>query len=290
MHDPVAALDYARKLKTLSEKVEENFIIVMRAYFEKPRTSLGWKGLLHDPHLDGSYDIKKGLRVTRELLLELTKLQVPLACEFLDPLAAHYLSDLVTWGSIGARTVSSQIHRHMASSFNFPIGFKNTTDGNIELALQGIEVAKHPHTFMGISYDGTLKLNKTDGNPHGHLVLRGSDQETNYHLPLLEDELGSCQKLIIDCSHGNSGKRAQEQIKVFEDVFQQVLNGERRIKGVMLESFLNSGSQPLHTPLSYGISITDSCLDYQTTEEIILKQASLLQSNQTHCEITCALT
>lgn len=278
IHDRKSAIEYAERFKELSKEVSRTSFMVMRVYVEKPRTSTGWKGLLYDPHLDGSHDIKTGLLWTRELLLALAERQVPCATEFVDPLAALYFDDLITWGFIGARTSSSQPHRQFASSLEMPVGFKNATDGNLETAIHGALSAKEPHVALHIDGDGKLCAIQSHGNPFAHIVLRGAYDFTNYdsssvrhaaeklkgtHLP---------QRLMIDCSHGNCQKQYEKQQEAFLSVIEQIEKGNDGILGLMLESHLESGNQPLKddpSQLKYAVSITDPCLDWKTTEALI---------------------
>lgn len=276
IHDMPSAYEYADKLKRLSEQVEDSFFIVMRAYFEKPRTSLNWRGFLHDPFLDGSHHIKEGLSLTRQLLKELTQREIPLACEFLDPAAPYFLSDYITWGCVGARTTSSQIHRHMASHLDLPVGFKNSIEGNVDIALHAIDVAKAGHKFIGLNLDGKLTLVHSKGNPHSHLVLRGGEKRPNYEAADIQNALKSTPHLIVDCSHDNSRKIVQQQKIVFENVLDQILEGNSAIRGLMLESFLEEGSQPISPTMRYGLSITDPCLGFAATESLILNGAQRL--------------
>lgn len=281
IHDVEGTLDYARKLKRLSQQVESSFLIVMRVYCEKPRTALGWKGFLHDPRLDGSHHIEEGLLETRKLMKAITALEVPIATEFLDPASPCYISDLVSWGCVGARTASSQIHRQMASHLPLPIGFKNSTEGNIDVAINGIDVASIPHTFIGLSGNGRLSLIRSFGNPHAHLVLRGGEKGPNYtpdHVLKALNQL-KAKRLIIDCSHDNSRKKHFNQITVFESVIDQMVEGTP-ICGMMLESYLEAGQQPINPfkPLKYGVSITDACLDFATTENLIINGHKKLET------------
>lgn len=277
IHDSLATLDYAMRLKELAKEVEDSFLIVMRTYFEKPRTALGWRGFLHDPFLDSSHHIHEGLIKTRQLLKELTALGIPLATEFLDPATPYYFSDAISWGCVGARTVSSPIHRQMASHLDLPIAFKNSTDGTIESALYAIEVARKPHTFIGMNQDGKLSLIHSRGNPHAHLVLRGGEREPNYDELFIERSLSETSHLLVDCSHDNSRKKPVQQIEVFNEVLRQVLQGRSGIRGMMLESFLLEGNQPLSAHLKYGISVTDPCLNFETTQQLIRKGTERLQ-------------
>lgn len=286
IHDIDSALEYAAKLKTLSDKVSEHFYIVMRVFIEKPRTKIGWKGLIHDPHLDGTNDIEKGIMLSRKLLLHLTHLGLPCAIEFVDPLFAPYIEDLVTWGFVGARTSASQPHRQMASGLSFPVGFKNQVDGNIDIAIDGVINATSRHSHLSIDPSGRVAKITTPGNPLAHLVLRGSDARANYDPISVSDVLSKLHKqdiksrILIDCSHGNSNKKAELQKLSFSSIIDQILDGNNHIMGLMLESFLYSGKQALHEEpekLSYGVSITDSCLGWKETEELI-EWASLLFS------------
>lgn len=276
IHDLKAAKDYAIKLKYLSKDVEDHCLLVMRTYFEKPRTILGWKGFLHDPELDNSNDIEKGLILTRQLLLELAQLEVPTAAEFLEPTSAAYLDDLISWGCIGARTSASQTHRQMASGLPMPIAFKNTIDGNIKTAVHGIISASQPHSYIGIDQTGCAAAVQTNGNHYGHLVLRGSDTHTNYDSESVANALkllkktNSPQRLLIDCSHGNSNRSYERQCHVFQSVIEQIIEGNQSIRGVLLESHLNAGNQEIGNNLKYAVSLTDPCLDWITTENLIL--------------------
>ena len=243
IHNVSTALEYAKKLKTLSDEVSDVFMIVMRTYFEKPRTLYGWKGLLYDPYLDGSHDTAHGIMLSRTLLSDLTTLGMPTATEFLDPLASYYLSDFISWGSIGARTIQSQIHRQLASSLSMPIGFKNRPDGNIEAATQAILSAKNTHSFLGINQDGSICMLQGKGNIYPHLVLRGSETKSNYDLPSIKHALQQLedaslpQTLIIDCSHDNSQKNSNQQARIFSFLIDQIIKGVQSIRGIMLESF-----------------------------------------------------
>lgn len=278
IHDMQAAEEFALKLKQLSKEVAEVFLVVMRVHFEKPRTSLGWKGLLYDPFLNGSHDIKTGLQWIRKLLLDLINIEVPAATEFLDPLSHHFYGDLISWGCIGARTVSSQIHRQIASYLEMPICFKNSLDGNIETAINGIITASIPHSFIGLSPTGSAAIIHSQGNPYGHITLRGSRSGSNYDphsiastLNLLE-KAGLPQRLLIDCSHDNSQRQHLQQCIVFESIINQIVHGNKNIRGAILESHLFAGNQELQTTpqkLKYAISLTDPCLDWNSTEELI---------------------
>jgi 3-deoxy-7-phosphoheptulonate synthase len=278
IHDPTAAREYAGRLHALAERVERTLFLVMRVYFEKPRTTMGWKGLINDPDLDDSFHIEKGIRLARRLLLDLAELGLPAATEALDPIMPQYLSELVAWTAIGARTTESQTHREMASGLSTPVGFKNGTDGSLGVAIGALQSVRHPHHFLGITPDGQLAVFRTRGNPHAHIVLRGGGGRHNYDsvsVALCEQELakaGLPLNVVIDCSHGNSNKDPALQPLVAEDCLDQVLGGNRSIVGLMLESNLHAGSQPIPADLSqlrYGVSVTDACMDWETTERLL---------------------
>lgn len=275
IHDPKAALDYAQRLAALAEKVKEHYFIVMRVYFEKPRTTIGWKGFINDPHLDDSCDMEYGLHTARKLMLDITALGLPIATEFLDPIVPQYTADLVSWSAIGARTTESQTHREMASGLSMPVGFKNATDGNIQVAINAIESAGIPHSFLGIDQDGRTAVVKTTGNPNTHLVLRGGDKQPNFKVPEVTyaacklEAAGLDPSLMVDCSHANAGKVARNQIQVWEDILQQRAKGGCPITGAMIESFIEEGNQRISGELKYGLSITDPCIDWATTEQML---------------------
>ncbi len=275
IHDPAAALDYAKRLAALSEQVKDKYFIVMRVYFEKPRTTIGWKGFINDPHLDGSTDMEYGLRTARKLLLDIANLGLPIATEFLDPIVPQYTADLVSWSAIGARTTESQTHREMSSGLSMPVGFKNATDGNIEIAINAIESASNPHSFLGIDQDGHTAVVKTTGNPNTHLVLRGG-KGPNFQYPEVTyaacklEEAGLKPSLMVDCSHANANKVARNQVKVWESIQQQRAKENCPITGVMVESFIREGNQKISGNLEYGLSITDQCIDWETTEKMLL--------------------
>ncbi|WP_374351956.1 3-deoxy-7-phosphoheptulonate synthase [Chitinimonas sp.] len=275
IHDPVAALDYAQRLRQLAEELHERLYLVMRVYFEKPRTRLGWKGLINDPGLDGSYRIAEGMHSARRLLLAINELGLPAASEALDPLSPPYLADLISWMAIGARTTESQTHREMASNLPMPVGFKNGTDGSIDIATHAIEAAARAHAFLGPDTAGRISIVRSPGNADGHLVLRGGAGGPNYDAASVAQALAALQaaqlprRLIIDCAHANAGKRAEQQALVLADIAQQRRAGNRAIVGVMLESFVHGGNQPLPADtrtLRYGVSITDPCLSWEATE------------------------
>lgn len=278
IHDPLSALDYARRLAFLAEELRDRLFLVMRVYFEKPRTSIGWKGLVSDPHLNDSGDIAYGIALARQLLLEVAALGLPAATEFLDPIIPQYIADLISWSAIGARTTESQTHREMASGLSMPVGFKNSTDGTIQTAIDAMRSARIPHSFLGIDQDGMTSIVKTMGNTECHLVLRGGRHGTNYHPHQITEaihQLKAAQvstSMIIDCSHANSGKDPTEQQRVWESLLKQRQAGCREIIGAMIESYLEQGHQELSPDLSqlrYGVSITDPCLDWNTTEMML---------------------
>ena len=282
IHDPRAGLEYATRLRGLIDRVGERLFLVMRCYFEKPRTALGWKGLIMDPHLDGSDDIPEGLRIARRLLRDVIDLGVPTATELLDPITPQYIANLICWSAIGARTTESQTHRQMASGLSMPMGFKNAMPGTVAPAINSIKAARQPQTFLGISGDGVASAVSTRGNPDGHLVLRGGDNGPNYSAPHVADaerqlvQAGLDKSMVIDCSHGNSFKDPNRQPEVLRNVMAQRLSGSGSIIGAMLESNLVAGCQPFPRPrasLVYGQSITDACIDWETTERIVLEAA-----------------
>jgi 3-deoxy-7-phosphoheptulonate synthase len=278
IHDVDLAYDYARRLKALAADLDDRIFIVMRTYFEKPRTTVGWKGLISDPHLDGSNDLQTGLRKAREVLLTITDLGMPTATEMLDPIVAQYIADLVSWASIGARTTESQTHREMASGLSMPVGFKNSTDGNLQVAINALLSAKFPHHFLGIDRNGKTCIVETRGNEAGHIILRGGSNGPNYdsvHVASAEEQLrkaGLAPRLVIDCSHANSNKQYELQEKVLRDIIRQRLDETTAIVGAMLESNINAGRQDVPadgSPLNYGVSITDPCIDWETTERAL---------------------
>ena len=278
VHDVAAAHEYAAAIAAAQERYKDALEIVMRVYFEKPRTTVGWKGLINDPHLDGSYDINTGLRVARGLLLHLAEMGLPAATELLDPVVPQYIADLISWTAIGARTTESQTHREMASGLSMPIGFKNGTDGSAITAINAMEAAARPHHFLGINGEGQAAIVTTTGNPDGHLVLRGGNRGTNYHSEAVEEaaaelaKAGLPPRVMVDCSHGNSNKDYRRQGEVAAQVAAQLRAGSGHVMGVMLESHLVAGSQKIPSDLSqltYGQSITDACIDLATTSEVL---------------------
>jgi len=275
IHDTQAALDYARRLKTLADELDDSLYIVMRVYFEKPRTTVGWKGLINDPHLDDSFRIEEGLHIGRKLLLDILELGLPTSTEALDPISPQYLQDLISWSAIGARTTESQTHREMASGLSSAVGFKNGTDGGLTVATNALNSVSKPHRFLGINRAGQVSVFTTRGNGYGHIVLRGGSSGPNYdsvHIRLCEEALeqaGLTSNIMVDCSHANSSKKPQLQPLVVENVGNQVLEGNKSIVGLMIESNINAGNQSIPEnleDLEYGVSVTDGCIDWETTE------------------------
>jgi 3-deoxy-7-phosphoheptulonate synthase len=288
VHDPDAALDYAGRLSAQVEELREDLCVVMRVYFEKPRTTTGWKGMINDPHLDGSRDVNAGLHMARSLLLEVLSRGVPVGCEFLDPITPQYISDAVAWGAIGARTTESQIHRQLGSGLSMPVGFKNRTDGNVQVAVDAVRAAAVSHAFAGIDVTGTPAILHTRGNPDGHIILRGGSDAPNYGAAPVAGALaklraaGLRERVVIDVSHDNSGKNPDRQPLAADEVGRQIADGSQAIVGVMLESFLVAGRQDLDsgTPLVYGQSITDACMDWDTTVAVLDRLASTVRARR----------
>jgi 3-deoxy-7-phosphoheptulonate synthase len=277
VHDPDAALDYARRLADQAARLGDDLLVAMRVYFEKPRTTTGWKGLINDPHLDGTGDVDAGVRAARELLLEVLRLGLPVGCEFLDPITPQYISDAVSWGAIGARTTESQIHRQLGSGLSMPVGFKNRTDGNVQVAVDAVRAAAASHSFAGVDVSGIPAILHTTGNPDGHVILRGGSGEPNHGAASVGAALkrlrgaGLAERLVIDASHDNSGKDHERQPAVAAQIGAQVARGNRAIVGVMLESFLVAGRQDVvdGAELTYGQSITDACMAWDTTVHVL---------------------
>ncbi len=278
IHDPDAARDYAARLKDLAARVGDKLLVVMRVYFEKPRTTVGWKGLINDPHLDDSFDVATGLRLARGLLIEIARMGLPTATEFLEPITPQYIADTIVLGAIGARTTESPTHRQMASGLSMPVGFKNSTDGSLQAAVDAMQSARTPHSFLGIDNEGGTCVVSTAGNPWGVLMLRGGRGGSNYSPEVMEEARGKLEKaglparVIVDCSHANSGKDHRRQSVVWRDVIEQRVAGDRSIVGLMLESNIHSGSQPAasdRSKLEYGISITDACIGWEETEQLL---------------------
>lgn len=287
VHDPVAAGEYADRLRAEADRLADDLLIVMRVYFEKPRSTVGWKGFVNDPALDGSGDVGTGLRLARKLMLEVVDRGLPIGVEFLDPITPRYLADTVAWGAIGARTVESQTHRQLASGLPMPIGMKNRPDGSVSTAVDAITAAAVPHVFLGIDHSGTPAILHTSGNHDCHLVLRGGDGGPNYSSADVRAALdmlraaGLPERLVVDCSHGNSGKDHLRQPSVAEDVAGQLEAGQRGISGVMLESFLVSGRQSLGGDLVYGQSVTDACMGWDTTIGVLHRLAQAAAKRRT---------
>ncbi|MDF7666438.1 3-deoxy-7-phosphoheptulonate synthase [Orbaceae bacterium ESL0727] len=284
IHDPKAAIEYAQKLKKLSDELHDQLFIIMRVYFEKPRTTVGWKGMINDPHMDSSFDIEYGLKAARKLLLDIAEIGLPIATEALDPNTPQYIGDLISWSAIGARTTESQTHREMASGLSMPVGFKNGTDGNLDVAINAMKSSSMAHRFVGLSQHGQVAILQTLGNPHGHVILRGG-KEPNFdadHVAICEAHMqkaGLTANLMIDCSHANSNKDYRNQPLVAESVIEQIKNGNKSIIGVMIESNLLEGKQSSDLPLDslkYGVSVTDACISWPTTEQLLRKIATQL--------------
>jgi len=277
IHDEKAALEYARRLARLSREIDKTMVVVMRVYFEKPRTTVGWKGLINDPDLDDSCDMETGLYRARKLLLQINEMGLPVATEMLDPITPQYVADLVSWSAIGARTTESQTHRQMASGLSMPVGFKNSTDGNLGTAVNAMQAARAAQTFLGIDQEGRTCIVKTQGNAYGHVVLRGGDKPNYDPISIEETRLNLIKKglpeaVIVDCSHANCHKKHQGQGNVFKNVLEQILHGNEAVLGLMLESNLYEGSQKFtgdFSALKYGVSITDECISWETTEELL---------------------
>ena len=288
IHDPEAALEYARRLSQLAAEIGETIMLLMRVYFEKPRTTTGWKGLINDPDLDDSFHVEKGIHTARQLMLDITAMGLPMATEALDPIMPQYLHDLITWSAIGARTTESQTHREIASGLSSLVGFKNSTDGNLSVAVNALLSARHPHRFLGVDADGRVAVIETTGNPYAHIVLRGGNSGPNYDT----DSIRRCEealraidapcKIVVDCSHANSDKDHRNQPAVFNNLVDQIVAGNQSIVGVMLESHLHAGRQDLNgdpSALRFGVSITDACMDWQTTEMLLRKAAQRLHGH-----------
>jgi 3-deoxy-7-phosphoheptulonate synthase len=278
IHDVQGALEYARKLNALRKELADRMVIVMRVYFEKPRTTIGWKGLINDPYLDGTHDIETGLKRARQLLLDITAMGLPTATEFLDPIIPQYIADLIVWAAIGARTTESQTHRELASGLSMPVGFKNATDGSLQIAVDAMCSARTPHSFLGIDQEGFTSIVRTKGNPDGHIVLRGGRLRTNYDAASIKEAETKLKKaglppvILVDCSHANSGKQPAKQEDVWRSILEQRSSGTRSLIGMMVESYLEEGSQPIPKDpkdLRYGVSITDPCISWKTTERLL---------------------
>lgn len=289
IHDPSAAIEYGKRLRDLGSRYEKDLHLVMRVYFEKPRTTVGWKGLINDPHLDDSFDINRGLHIARELLIELAELGIPAGTEFLDTISPQYIADVIAWGAIGARTTESQIHRELASGLSMPVGFKNGTGGAIQLAIDAIQASSQPHHFLSVTKQGVSAIITTKGNPSCHLILRGGSDGTNYDSESIRSVVaqlearGFPEPLMVDCSHGNSLKDYRNQPQVAKTLCEQISQGSRSIAAVMVESNLIEGNQKLTTDLDklvYGQSITDACVSWQTTENMLEAFSEAVQARR----------
>ncbi len=276
IHDPESAIEYATKLTEQNSKLKENLLIIMRVYFEKPRTTVGWKGLINDPDINETYDIAKGVEMARKLLIEIANLKLPAGTEFLDPISPQYVTDIISWGAIGARTAESQIHRELASGLSCPIGIKNGTNGGLKAAIDGIQAANHSHVFLGATKEADIAMLKTAGNHDSHIILRGG-KNPNYDKQSVEATLTALREadvnesIMIDASHGNSQKKFKQQIPVIENISEQIKVGDKNIKGIMIESHLNEGNQKISDNLTYGQSITDACMGWEDTVNCLNK-------------------
>ncbi|NUP00914.1 MAG: 3-deoxy-7-phosphoheptulonate synthase [Nonomuraea sp.] len=288
VHDPEAALDYARRLAAATRDLGDALCVVMRVYFEKPRTTIGWKGLINDPDIDGGHDVQRGLRLARTVLLDVLDTGLPVGCEFLEPTSPQYIADAVTWGAIGARTPESQVHRQLTSGLSMPVGFKNATDGDVQVAIDGVKAASHPQVFFGIDDEGRAAVVSTSGNPDCHIILRGGRTGPNYGPEPVQDALallakaGLPERLIVDASHGNSGKDHVRQAAVVREVAGRIAAGEKGIAGLMVESFLVPGRQepgPMEG-LTYGQSITDACVGWEETERLLVELAEAVRDGR----------
>jgi 3-deoxy-7-phosphoheptulonate synthase len=286
IHDPVAALDYAQRLRGLSRALADRLFIIMRVYFEKPRTTIGWKGLINDPFMDDSCELETGLGIARRLLIDINRIGLPAGTELLDPITPQYIADLISWTAIGARTTESQTHREMASGLSMPVGFKNSTEGNLQVAVNAVESARRPHSFLGINQEGATAIVRTTGNPDSHVVLRGG-KTPNYDANSIEEcqrmlaKAGLEPRVMVDCSHAQTSKDFTRQPGVFGALVDQIRGGSQAIMGAMLESNINSGNQPLardRSRLAYGVSVTDPCIDWPTTESCLREAARALES------------
>jgi 3-deoxy-7-phosphoheptulonate synthase len=288
IHDPKAGMDYARRLRALADETAADLRLVMRVYFEKPRTTVGWKGLINDPHLDNSFAINEGLRLGRRFLIDLAEAGMPAGCEFLDPITPQFISDLVTWGAIGARTTESQVHRELASACSMPVGFKNGTDGGVQIAIDAVRAAAHPHRFLGVTEQGLAGIVATRGNPDCHVILRGGATGPNHDATSVQKTLAALRdagmppRVMIDASHGNSEKDYKRQPQVTREVAAQVAQGETGIAGMMMESFLVDGRQELRDPASlvYGQSITDACMGWDMTVPVLKELAAAVRARR----------
>ncbi|KAI7907446.1 3-deoxy-7-phosphoheptulonate synthase [Cokeromyces recurvatus] len=292
IHDTIAAKEYAQLLLEAKERYQNEIVIIMRSYFEKPRTVVGWKGLINDPDIDESFNINKGLRIGRGLLNELTNMGMPVSVELLDTISPQYLADLISWGAIGARTTESQLHRELASGVSFPVGFKNGTDGNLGVAIDGVRAAAVSHHFLGINSTGTVSITHTTGNPDCHVILRGGTKGPNFEESYIQETKSKLEKeglpisIVVDCSHGNSKKDYRNQPKVAQSIADQIAKGENALVGLMLESHLREGNQSVPTngpcALEYGVSITDSCINWKDTELVLQNLAEAVKARRNY--------
>ena len=285
IHDPKSALEYAEKLAKENKRLSKNILVIMRVYFEKPRTTVGWKGLINDPDINGTFNIAKGVELARKLLINIAELGLPAGTEFLDPISPQYVTDIISWGAIGARTAESQIHRELASGLSCPVGIKNGTDGGLKAAIDGIQAANHSHVFLGATKEADIAMLKTAGNNDTHIILRGG-KEPNYDSESVESTLVALREaevnesIMIDASHGNSQKIFKQQIPVVESICEQMLNGNNNIKGVMIESHLNEGNQKISESLKYGQSITDACMGWEDTVKCLEMLSSAVENKR----------
>ena len=289
IHDPIAAMDYAKKLKKISSELSKNLFIIMRVYFEKPRTTIGWKGLINDPMLDGSFKINEGIRIGRKLLLDIVNLNIPTGTEYLDLISPQYIADIISWGAIGARTTESQCHRELASGLSCPVGFKNGTDGNLQIVFDAIKSASGAHHFLSVTKEGNSAIFSTSGNSYCHTILRGGSKKVNYDEKSIDevsarlDKANLPQQIVVDCSHANSMKDHKKQMIVVDDLAKQLSNGEKRIKGLMIESNLVEGNQNINNKdLVYGKSVTDACIGWEDTEKVLYTLSEAIEKRKTN--------
>ena len=289
IHDPIAAMDYAKRLKKISSKLSKNLFIIMRVYFEKPRTTIGWKGLINDPMLDGSFKINEGIRIGRKLLLDIVNLNIPTGTEYLDLISPQYIADIISWGAIGARTTESQCHRELASGLSCPVGFKNGTDGNLQIVFDAIKSASGAHHFLSVTKEGNSAIFSTSGNSYCHTILRGGSKKVNYDEKSIDevsarlDKANLPQQIVVDCSHANSMKDHKKQMIVVDDLAKQLSNGEKRIKGLMIESNLVEGNQNINNKdLVYGKSVTDACIGWEDTEKVLYTLSEAIEKRKTN--------
>ena len=291
IHDPKAAIDYANRLKKISDEISKNIFIIMRVYFEKPRTTIGWKGLINDPMLDGSFKINEGIRIGRKLLLDIVDLKLPTGTEYLDLISPQYIADIISWGAIGARTTESQCHRELASGLSCPVGFKNGTDGNLQITFDAIKAASGAHHFLSVTKEGNSAIFSTSGNPYCHTILRGGSRGINYDSKSIDDvsarldKASLPQQIIVDCSHANSMKDHKKQINVVEDLARQLRQGEKRIKGLMIESNIEEGNQNINEPnLIYGKSVTDACIGWEDTKKVLYILSEAIEKRRNNAQ------